>query len=156
MKRILSALFCLLTLALSAQQDTTKKGLDLGQIHGNFQADFQYYNTDTLIGAPVVPEKIRSNGFMNLIYTRGNFTAGVRFESYLNVLQGFDPRYKGTGIANRFASYIYDGLEITAGNFYEQFGTGMVLRAYWEPNLGVDNSFDGVRVKFTPTPWHIH
>jgi hypothetical protein len=152
LKRILSALFCLLTLALSAQQDTTKKGIDLGQIHGNFQADFQYYNTDTLIGAPIVPEKIRSNGFMNLIYSRGNFTAGVRFESYLNVLQGFDPRYKGVGIANRFASYAFDGLEITAGNFYEQFGTGMVLRSYWEPNLGVDNSFDGVRVKFTPTP----
>lgn len=150
MKKLLLALFCIATLALNAQQDTTKKGIDLGQIHGNFQADFQYYNTDTLIGAPIVPEKIRSNGFMNLTYTRGNFTAGVRFESYLNVLQGFDPRYKGTGIANRYASYAFDGLEITAGNFYEQFGTGMVLRSYWEPNLGVDNSFDGVRVRFTP------
>ncbi len=133
-------------------QDTTKKAIDLGQIHGNFQFDFQYYNTDSLIGAPIVPEKIRSNGFMNLFYSRGNFTAGVRFESYQNVLQGFDPRYKGAGIANRFASYNYEGLEVTAGNFYEQFGTGMVLRAYWEPNLGVDNAFDGIRVKFTPTP----
>jgi hypothetical protein len=150
LKKLLLALFCIAALAVNAQQDTTKKGIDLGQIHGNFQADFQYYNTDTLIGAPIVPEKIRSNGFMNLTYTRGNFSAGVRFESYLNVLQGFDPRYKGTGIANRYASYAFDGLEITAGNFYEQFGTGMVLRSYWEPNLGVDNSFDGVRVRFTP------
>lgn len=139
-------------LSSQAQQDTTKKQLDLGQIHGNFQFDFQYYNPDSLIGAPVVPEKIRSNGFMNLFYTRGNFTAGARLESYQNVLQGFDPRYKGTGIANRFASYEYDGLHVTAGNFYEQFGTGMVLRSYWEPNLGVDNSFDGMRVKFTPIP----
>lgn len=91
LKRVLLALVCLITVALNAQQDTAKKGIDLGQIHGNFQADFQYYNPDSLIGAPIVPEKIRSNGFMNLIYTRGNFTAGVRFESYLNVLQVLTP-----------------------------------------------------------------
>lgn len=151
MKKLVLCLVCLVPLFAGAQ-DTTKKAIDLGQIHGNFQFDFQYYNKDSLIGAPIVPEKIRSNGFMNLFYTRGNLTAGVRFESYQNVLQGFDPRYKGAGIANRFASYSYEGLEVTAGNFYEQFGTGMVLRAYWEPNLGVDNSFDGIRVKFTPTP----
>lgn len=151
MKKLLfCALLVVTGLTAQAQRDTTKK-FDLGELHGNFQADFQYYNEDSLIGAPVVPEKIRSNGFMNLVYTRGRFTAGVRFESYLNVLQGFDPRYKGVGIANRYASYSFDGLEVTAGNFYEQFGTGMTLRSYWEPNLGVDNSFDGVRVKFTPT-----
>jgi len=151
-KTLLSLLLLGAATALFAQQDTAKKSIDLGQIHGNFQFDFQYYNPDSLIGAPVVPEKIRSNGFLNLFYSRGNFTAGARLESYLPVLQGFDPRYKDIGIANRFASYEYEGLHITAGNFYEQFGSGMVLRAYWEPNLGVDNSFDGMRVKYNPIP----
>ncbi|MDQ3048854.1 MAG: DUF6029 family protein, partial [Bacteroidota bacterium] len=64
--------------------------VNLGEIHGNFQADAQYYVPDTLIGAPEVPEKMLLNGFMNIIYTRGKFTAGIRYESYLNALQGFD------------------------------------------------------------------
>lgn len=126
--------------------------IDLGQIHGNFQTDFQYYREDTLIGAPDVPEDFLLNGFMNLNYTRGNFKAGIRFESYENALLGFDPRYKGTGIPYRYATYSQDGWEITAGNFYEQFGSGLIFRAYEERGLGFDNAMDGIRVKFEPTP----
>src|SRR5690606_12894688 len=95
-------------------------------------------------------EKILSNGFMNLCYTKGNFTAGVRYESYLNVMQGFDPRYKGTGIPFRFISFKNEGLEATAGSFYEQFGSGLILRAYEERGLGYDNVFDGINLRYQP------
>jgi len=122
-----------------------------GELHGNFQVDGQYYNPDTLIGAPVVPEKFLSNGFMNLWYTRGEFSAGVRYESYLNVMQGFDPRFRGSGIPFRFASYKNEQFEATVGNFYEQFGSGLLLRAYEERGLGFDNVLDGVRVRYMPT-----
>ncbi len=121
-----------------------------GELHGNFQLDAQYYNIDSLIGAPVVKEKILTNGFMNIRYTKGNFSSGIRYESYLNVMQGFDPRYKGSGIPFRFASYKNDQLEATVGNFYEQFGGGLILRAYEERGLGYDNAFDGIRVRFQP------
>lgn len=124
---------------------------DQGEIHGNFQLDAQYYNIDTLIGAPIVPEKILSNGFMNLWYTKGNFSAGIRYENYLNVMQGFDARFKGSGIPFRFATYTNDKLEATVGNFYEQFGGGLILRAYEERGLGFDNVLDGARVKYEPT-----
>ncbi len=124
--------------------------IEQGELHGNFQLDAQYYNQDSLIGAPAVPEKILSNGFMNLWYTKGNFTGGIRYENYLNVMQGFDSRYKGSGITFKFASYKNDKLEATAGNFYEQFGGGMVLRAYEERGLGYDNAFDGFRVRYQP------
>ena len=67
-------------------------------IHGNFQVDAQYYNKDTSIGAPIVPQKVLSNGFGNINYIRGNFSAGIRYESYNPVMQGFDPRYQGSGI----------------------------------------------------------
>ena len=63
---------------------------------------------------------------------------------------GFNDLYRGNGIPYRFFSYKMDDLEITVGNFYEQFGNGQILRAYEERGLGVDNVFDGVRVKFTP------
>lgn len=142
--RLLFLLFC--TTTVFGQIGNT----DLGQIHGNFQTDFQYYREDTLIGAPDVPEDFLLNGFMNLNYTRGNFKAGIRFESYENALLGFDTRYKGTGIPYRYATYTQDNWEITVGNFYEQFGSGLIFRAYEERGLGFDNAMDGIRVKFQP------
>jgi len=120
------------------------------QIHGNIQTDVQYYNPDTIIGAPPVPEKMLMNGFANINFTKGNFSAGVRYESYLNALLGFPEGYRGTGIGYRYASYTLDGIEVTAGNFYEQFGSGMILRAYEERGLGYDNAMDGFRVKYNP------
>lgn len=123
---------------------------DPGSIHGNFQIDAQYYQADSLIGAPEVPEKLLSNVFGNLNYTKGKFSAGVRYEAYNNVRQGFDARYKGQGIVNRFARYSTELMDITVGNFYEQFGSGLTLRTYWEPGLLYDNSLDGARIISSP------
>jgi len=119
-------------------------------IHGNFQIDAQYYNPDSLIGAPRVPEKMLSNAFGNINFTKGKFSGGVRYEAYNNVMQGFDQRYKGQGITNRFARYQDDLLDVTIGNIYEQFGSGLLLRTYYEPGLLYDNSLDGIRVISNP------
>jgi hypothetical protein len=119
-------------------------------VHGNFQVDAQYYNKDTAIGAPIVPQKVLSNGFGNVNYIRGNFSAGVRFESYNPVMQGFDPRYQGTGIPYRYARYKIANLDITAGNFYDQFGSGMILRVYEDRGLLYDNTIDGFRAIYNP------
>lgn len=123
---------------------------ELNSVHGNFQIDAQYYETDSLIGAPKVPEKTLSNVFGNINYTKGKFSAGVRYEAYNNVRQGFLPSYKGEGIANRYARYQTGLLDITIGNFYEQFGNGLMLRSYYEPGLLYDNSIDGARVISNP------
>ena len=125
------------------------QGLNNGEIHGNFQLDAQYYNPDSAIGAQKVPEKFLMNSFTNLIYTNGDFSAGVRFESYLNTMLGFDPRYKGTGFPYKFATFNRDNFSITVGNYYEQFGSGMIFRSYEERGLGYDNAMEGVRVKYT-------
>ena len=119
-----------------------------GTISGNFQTDVQFYKPDSLIGAPVVPEKVLMNSYANIIYTKGKFSAGTRFESYLNTLQGFDKRNNGVGFPYRWASYNNDDLEFTIGNFYEQFGSGLVLRTYDDKSIGYDNAFDGIRLKY--------
>lgn len=145
-KRLLFLLaLSIASLSLSAQD---KK--DHGEIHGNFDMQAQYYNVDTLIGAPIVDEKIRMNAFSNLIYTRGNFSAGLRYEAYHNAILGFNDQYRGNGIPFRYASYSVDKLDITVGHFYEQFGNGQILRAYEERGLGIDNVIDGIRVKGSP------
>jgi hypothetical protein len=137
---------------LAAFSGRAQQGLndELNSIHGNFQIDAQYYEPDSLIGAPKVPEKFLSNAFGNINYSRGKFSAGVRYEAYNNVRQGFDSRYKGQGITNRFARYSTDLLDITIGNIYEQFGSGLMFRTYYEPGLLYDNSLDGIRIISSP------
>ncbi len=145
MKKTFSCLAGTLIFVVGHSQNNSSP---LGEIHGNFQADAQYYIPDSTIGANAVPEKLLMNGFCNLNYTHKNFSAGLRYESYLNAMQGYDPRYKGSGIPYRYASYVSDEFDITVGNFYEQFGNGLILRAYEERGLGLDNAFDGIRVKY--------
>ena len=123
-----------------------------GQIGGNVEITAQYYNEDTLIGAQDVPEQALMNAYANLIYNKGDFEAGVRYESYTNPLLGFDPGWEGQGVFYRYAKYTVDELEITAGTYYEQFGSGMILRTYEAPTLGWDNALDGFRVKYNPAP----
>lgn len=119
-----------------------------GQIRGNFQFDMQYYQEDTVIGAQQPNEEVLSNGFLNLVYTNGNFSTGFRYESYQNALLGFPVGYQGNGITYRFASFTKDKLSVTAGNFYEQFGNGLAFRSYEERGLGYDNVMDGIRIKY--------
>lgn len=121
-----------------------------GKISGNLQLDAQVYKADSAIGAYEVSEHMLMNSFANIHYTLGNFNAGMRFESYLNPIQGFDKRYKGTGVPFWFASWEKESFGITVGHFYEQFGSGMTLRSYEERNLGYDNAIKGARVIFKP------
>lgn len=121
-----------------------------GQVSGNVQWDAQYYQEDTLIGAPIVPEGIRSTMRTELKFQKGDFDAGLRFESYQKVIQGFDTRFDGNAIPFRYLHYNKDQFDINVGSFYEQFGSGIILRSYYEPTLGYDGFFDGARVKFTP------
>jgi hypothetical protein len=145
-------LLLLFTGLILSKQVRAQQGLEeilsKGEIHGNVQVDAQYYTEDTIIGAEEVPEDVRMNAFMNLTYTNGGLSAGLRYESYLNPILGFSPGYQGSGIPFRYATYTADRLSVTVGNYYEQFGSGMIFRSYEERGLGLDNAMDGVRVKY--------
>ncbi len=124
--------------------------LDKGNFSGNLESTFQYLNDDTLIGATQPPSKGLLNSYMNVFYTHGHFKAGLRFESYLPRIQGYPNNFDGTGIGMRYAGYENKFFDVTVGNFYEQFGTGLTLRIYENRALGYDNMLDGVKVKITP------
>lgn len=142
-------LFALLVLLVSFGSLSAQSG---GQLHGNFSTDAQYYNEDDDIGAVVPKQRLAANAWMNLIYTNENFEMGGRFESYEPRLAGYPAGqpYLGSGVGYRYAKYKMSDLEITAGNFFEQFGQGLIFRSYEERYLGVDNAMDGVRLKYMP------
>ncbi len=121
-----------------------------GRISGNFQFEAQTSKEDEKINADKVREGVLSSGFLNLNYNSSSFDVGMRYESYLNPILGIDSRYKGNGIPYRYVTYHSEDIEVTAGDFYEQFGSGMIFRSYEERSLGIDNAMDGIRVKFSP------
>ncbi len=143
--RILPVLPVLIIASITANAQQATPGL-----HGNFQTDAQLYKRDSAIGAPDVQEKLLANSFLNLTYASGNFSAGLRYESFLNALQGYDRRYEGNSFLFRYVTYNLEGLEITGGNFYEQFGYGLIFRSYQEWGLGFDNAMDGIRLRYQP------
>ncbi len=122
-----------------------------GVINGDFNLNLQSYQEDEKINAEAQDEIVLNNAYLNLNYTRGNFATGLRYESYLNALADFDQEFKGNGIIYRYATYSIDNLEITAGNYYEQLGSGLIFRSYEEKGLGIDNAMDGVRLKYNPS-----
>lgn len=133
---------------LSAQSQISN-----GKVTGNLQVDAQVYNEDDALGitdSTLNYKKFGTNSFANVLYSNGDFNAGMRFESYLNPMLGFSPKYEGVGVPYWFVNYKLGSLEMTAGHFYDQFGSGLILRSWEEWTLGYDNNLYGFQAKFTP------
>lgn len=89
----------------------------------------------------------------NLDYSKGIFSSGLRFE----VFQPNDPdpsisrgKEYYSDIAYKYLSLdltnIEYGIKFTAGNFYEIFSRGMILKSYEDRNIRVDNNLSGFKV----------
>ncbi|NNC82089.1 MAG: hypothetical protein HKN79_00790 [Flavobacteriales bacterium] len=133
----------------------TVSGLQLmaqngGSLTGLLDLTGQYYFEDEDINAQVPRGVIGLNSYALLNYTNGGFSAGLRYESYLDPLLGYPVEFDGSGVGYRYIGWQKEGLQVTAGNFYEQFGSGILLRTFEERFLGLDNAFDGVRIAYEP------
>lgn len=127
-----------------------------GTLTGTAGTDVWYYMRDSKSGAQFVDDRLRMNSFLQLMYKKGGFSAGLRYEAYLpKPILGIDPRFEGQGIPFRFAAYQWKGLEVTAGSFYEQFGNGLIFRSYEARPLGFDNFVDGFRIKYSLKGIHL-
>ena len=139
-----------LTLALALAALAQSQGIMGGHVTGNVQLDGQMSRADSIIGAEEVPERLLMNARDDVLYTNGDFSAGLRLEMYQNPLLGFDAQWKGQGVANYFVKYSGERLSVTAGHFYKQFGSGMILRTYEDRYLGIDNALFGAAVQYRP------
>ena len=101
MRKLVLILILGLFAANSSQAQNEEKSP--GVVTGNVSILWQSYQEDSLIGAVVPPSKTGFNAYSNVIYTQGNFSAGIRYESYLNSVLGFPGRFTGTGVGYRFA-----------------------------------------------------
>lgn len=130
---------------LMAQEDN--KGFTLS---GSLQSDILFGQDDEAIGAKKSENVSQSNTYLDLNLLSKYVDAGARAEYLRDPLPGFESGIQGQGIPYFYITGKLKNVELTAGDFYEQFGSGFVLRAYEERTLGIDNSIRGGRLKFNP------
>ncbi len=125
---------------------------DYGNLSGGFESNSQWLQDDEGLNILAPDEQFRANNYFTLNYNLGKFTAGIQYESYLpTALLGYAPNIDGNGIGTYFLNFKHESLDITGGYFYEQFGSGLILRFWEDRQLGINNALKGVKIKFSPT-----
>ncbi len=118
--------------------------------HGAVQVDGLLPQEDKAIETGTYDHDVLFNSYADLNMISRYVDAGVRVEFMKWPLPGYENDFKGWGVPHIYAKGRYKGFELTAGDFYEQFGSGFILRTYQERSLGIDNSIRGGRLKYTP------
>ncbi len=117
---------------------------------GSVQSDMLIPQTDEKIGAEK-KEDFQTNTYADLQLQSRYVDAGARVEYLEHPLPGFENDFKGWGVPNVWVKGKLGNNELTLGTFYEQFGSGFILRTYEERSLGIDNSLLGGRLLLKPT-----
>lgn len=143
---VLVAIFGL-TVASSAQ--------DKGVFSGNFQSNFSVFLKDSLIGAteaasPQYGRQISSSeAWLFLNYDIKGFHFAARYDLFNNSnLLNPSGAYTGQGIGFWQIKKSIGDLELTAGSFYDQFGSGILFRAFENRLIGIDYAMQGLRAKY--------
>ncbi len=141
--RILYALAALAMAGGAMAQDYDNKVT----LHGSIQSDITVPQDDKKIGTEHTSDDVLTNTYLDLNLTSKVVDAGARLEYLEHPLQGFEKDFKGWGVPHVYVKLKTKGAEVTMGDYYEQFGSGFILRTYEERSLGIDNSLRGMRVK---------
>lgn len=120
--------------------------------HGSVQADVLFPQEDKAINTGTYDHDILFNTYADLNMISRYVDAGARLEFMKWPLPGYEKDFKGWGVPHIYAKGRYKGFELTAGDFYEQFGSGFILRTYEERALGIDNSLRGGRLRVNAIP----
>lgn len=144
MKRVLAVSACLFSLCAWAQSDNQVT------LTGSIQSDILVPQEDKDIGARKTDD-VQTNTYVDLQLQHKYVEAGARLEYLEHPLPGFDDSgFDGWGVPHFYVKGKLGMAELTAGTFYEQFGSGFILRTYEERSLGIDNSLLGGRLVLKP------
>ncbi len=141
MKKILAiSLLAAISFGVSAQEK--------GYLTGSFETTDHVYVTDE--GNKFVPSEDRfgSNNYLKLDYYNGNFSAGLQMEAYVPATIGYPSELNKYAISNMYANWKDENFQITAGTFYDQFGSGLLFRSWEDRLLGLNNTIMGARFAY--------
>ena len=149
MKKILFLFgFVLLALAATAAGREGREDRPKGQLTGSFETSSIFYVEDLKSGAIAPEDNFGSNNYLKADYYQGRFSAGIQAEGYMPVLQGYPTELKGVALTNYYMQWADENFSITAGTYYEQFGSGLLFRSYEDRTLGMNNALTGARFTY--------
>ncbi len=128
-------------------------GQDKGVFSGNFQSNFSVFVLDSSIGAfesPQYTSQISSaEAWMFTNYQLKGFNVSARYDLFNNSnLLNPTGSFSGHGLGFWQIKKSIDKLTLMVGSFYDQFGSGMVFRAYENRLIGIDYAVEGVHAKY--------
>jgi len=122
------------------------------KIRGGLESNSQWYLNDKKTGDFAYENPFRSNNYIFLTSNYKNWQAGLQAEAYQpDALLNYNPGYKGTKVATYYLQYKNKKIDLVAGYFYEQFGSGLILRSWEDRTLGINNALRGGKIVFRPS-----
>lgn len=133
----------LMSVSLTAQENVT--------LNGSIQSDILLPQEDEAIGTKYDSNSdFLTNTYADLHLRSKWVDAGARVEFMEYPLPGFERDFEGWGVPHLYVKGKFgSGWEVTLGDFYDQFGSGFIFRAYEERSLGIDNSIRGLRLNMS-------
>lgn len=143
MKRLILFASCIMLCSSALAQDRSK-----GYLTGSFDSNSIYYQDDEATKALAPNDHFGSNNYLKLDYYKGKFSAGVQLEAYLPTLYGYPEELEKAKLSNYYVSWTDESFGITAGTFYDQFGSGLLFRSWEDRTLGLNNALMGARFTY--------
>lgn len=141
MKRFIS-IICLLgcSAVLFAQEK--------GYLTGSFESNDHFYVADEVNRFTPDADRFGSNNYLKLDYYNGNFSAGLQMEAYVPALIGYPDDLNKYALSNIYVNWKDEDFQVTAGTFYDQFGSGLLFRSWEDRVLGLNNAIMGARFAY--------
>ncbi|MBE6194289.1 MAG: hypothetical protein E7140_00980 [Rikenellaceae bacterium] len=133
--------------ALTAQV-SAQKVLGNGQVSGSLETSSTLYTPDKKIERP--DDHFGSNNYLKVDYANGRFSAGIQVNAFLPALVGYDALADGKKfyLASKYIQWRDKNFDILVGDIFDQYGNGLIFRAFEDRQLGINNSLEGVRVGY--------
>lgn len=140
-------------LALTVMMFTAAWAQDKGVITGNFQSNFSVFVLDSSIGAYEPPQYTSdissAEAWLFLNYQKNDFNIAARYDLFNNSnLLNPTSSFSGHGLGFWQVKKQIEKLTLTAGSFYDQFGSGLIFRAYENRLIGIDYAVEGIHAQY--------
>ena len=152
MKKTALAILCL-SFAVSAIADEKK---DRGYVTGSLESNNNLYVEDVANDFyPSMQPQLKdgnifaANDYLKVDFYKNRISAGLQMESYSPTLVGYPIAENTLTLSNLYVSWKDKSYSITAGTFYDQFGSGLLFRSWEDRMLGLNNAILGARATYS-------
>lgn len=132
-------LLALLTSLILAAPDST--GAGWGRVTGSMETANILYLDDAVTGSPA--HRFGSNNYFKLDWQKDSLSAGLQAEWYPQALAGYPSELHGAGLTGLYLDWRHGPVQLHAGSFHEQLGSGLLLRSWEDREMGINNAITG-------------